>query len=298
VGDFPPMSPTVLLGLAFALATSITAVVAFLMKHRGAAAAPDIELRRPVRTSLALFRRKWYTLGILVAIGSWGLHVAALGLAPISLAQAVIAGGLVFLTVIADRVFGLQVTRREWIGVLCAAVGLTVLALTLDGTADSAHDDYTAATLGTYVAVAAGIGIGCALLSRRTPRGGPLLAVSAGLLWGASDVCIKALAAGLGSDFVGTLFHPLALVILSASLVGLTVSARSLQLGPPITVIALTTAAGNICTIMAGPVVFREPFPDGPGGVAMRLTAFALVIVAAVLTPPPAPAADGVPEAA
>lgn len=292
------MSPTVLLGLAFALATSITAVVGFLMKHRGAAAAPPIEARRPVRTSLALFGSGWYTLGMLVAIGSWGLHVAALGLAPISLAQAVIAGGLVFLTVTADRLFGLQVTRREWIGVLCAAAGLTALAATLDGAADSAHDDYAAGTLGAYVGAAAAIGVACAILSRRTPRGGPLLGVSAGLLWGASDVCIKALAGGLGSDVAGTVFHPLALVILSASLVGLTVSARSLQVGPPVTVIALTTAAGNICTIMAGPVVFREPFPDGPGGVAVRLAAFSLVIVAAVLTPPPAPAPDTVPEAA
>ena len=95
-----------------------------------------------MRSSLALFRSRWYTLGILVATGSWGFHVAALALAPISLVQSVIAGGLVLLTVVADRLFGFAVTRREWIGVALTAAGLAFLAATLDGTADSAHSDY------------------------------------------------------------------------------------------------------------------------------------------------------------
>jgi drug/metabolite transporter (DMT)-like permease len=290
------MSASVLLGLVFAVATALTAVIGFLMKHRGASAAPPIEARRPVRTSLALFRSRWYTLGILVAMGSWGFHVAALAFAPISIAQAVIAAGLVFLTVAADRIFGLEVSRREWIGVGLAAAGLAIIAATLDGAAESAHDDYGTATLLTYVGVAALVGIGAAVAATRTPTGGPLLGISAGLLWGASDVCIKALAGDLGSDPIGTVFHPLALVILVASLVGLTVSARSLQIGPPVTVIALTTVAANVCTILSGPVVFGEPFPDDPGGVALRVAAFGMVIAAAALTPPPAP--EPVPEPA
>lgn len=282
------MSATVLLGLVFALVTALTAVIALLMKHRGAVSAPAVEAKRPVRTSLALFRSKWYTLGMLVATGSWAFHVAALALAPISLAQAVIAGGLVFLTVLADRLFGLNVTRREVIGVVLAAAGLATLAATLDGEADAAHDQYGTGTLLTYVAVVIAIGVTTAVLARRTPHGGPLLGISAGCLWGASDVCIKALAGDLGSDPAGTLTHPLVIVIVGASLVGLTVSARSLQVGPPVGVIAMTTVAGNISTIVAGPVVFGEPFPDDAGGVLLRVLAFGLVIVAATLTPPPA----------
>lgn len=281
------MSPSVMLGLVFAVATALTSVIGFLMKHRGAVDAPDVDPARPVRSSLALFRSRWYTLGILVATGSWGFHVAALALAPISLGQAVIAGGLVFLTVVADRVFGLHVTRREWIGVAMAAAGLAVLAATLQGEADSAHNTYSAAVLGAYTGVAAGLGTGAALASRAIRHGGPLLGMSAGLLWGASDVAIKALTGHFGDGVWATLLNPFILVVIGASLVGLTVSARSLQVGPPIPVIAITAAAGNIVTIAAGPIVFREPFPDDPLGVIVRLGAFALVIVAAVLTPPP-----------
>jgi hypothetical protein len=89
-------------------------VVGFLYKHRGAVESPPVEWRRPVRTSLALFRSRWYVLGIGIATASWGFHVAALALAPISLVQSVIAGGLVLLTVVADRLLGFRVTRREW----------------------------------------------------------------------------------------------------------------------------------------------------------------------------------------
>ena len=71
------------------------------------------------------------------------------------------------------------------------------------------------------------------------------------------------------------------------SLVGLLVSARSLQLGKAVPVIAITSAAANISTIAAGPIVFGEPLPDDELGIVLRLLAFALVIGAAALTPPP-----------
>jgi hypothetical protein len=56
--------------------------------------------------------------------------------------------------------------------------------------------------------------------------------------------------------------------------------------------IALTSAAANLTTIAAGPIVFGEPMPSTQAGVVVRVLAFALVIAAAALTPPPR--ADGV----
>src|SRR5205809_2849846 len=145
------MSPSVQLGLALALATAFSSVVGFLYKHRGALESPAVELRRPVRTSLALFRSRWYVIGLIVATASWGLHVGALSLAPISLVQSVIAGGLVLLTVTADRLFAHQVTPREWVGVALAALGLAFLAATLGGTGRSAHSAYELARLVPWI---------------------------------------------------------------------------------------------------------------------------------------------------
>ncbi len=76
-------------------------------------------------------------------------------------------------------------------------------------------------------------------------------------------------------------------MIAACSAVGLIVSARSLQIGKAVPVIAVTSVAANALTIAAGPLVFAEPFPDQPLAVALRLAAFALVICAAALTPAP-----------
>ena len=157
-------------GLLLAVATALTSIVSFLYKHRGAVQAPDVEFRRPVRSTLVLFRSGPYTLGIGIALVSWGLHVGALGLAPISLVQAVIAGGLVFLTVLADRVFGFTVTRREWLGVALAAAGLAFLAATIEGSADSAHAEYEPLTIAIYIALLSGAGLAVAAFARGRPR--------------------------------------------------------------------------------------------------------------------------------
>src|SRR3954463_7763386 len=219
------MSLSVQIGLLFALATAVTSIVGFLLKYRGADESPAVTLRNPIKSSLALFGSRWYTIGIIVATASWGLHVAALSLAPISIVQSVIAGGLVLLTVIADRVFGYEVTRREWIGVGLTAVGLAFLAGTMHGTADSRHSAYDPSTLALYVGAAAGVGLLAAFAARRTMAGGPALALAAGLLWGASDVSIKALSHHLDQGAFGWI-HPLALVVLLASMGGLRVCPR------------------------------------------------------------------------
>jgi drug/metabolite transporter (DMT)-like permease len=292
------MSVSVQIGLLLSLATALASIVGFLYKHRGAVEAPDVEWRRPVHSSLVLFGSPWYTLGVIVATAGWGLHVAALALAPISLVQATIAGGLVMLTVIAEPLFGHKVSRREWIGVGLAALGLAFLAATLGEGADSAQSDYATATLAIFVAVVAGLGVGVAWFGRGGPRAGVLLGASAGLLWAASDTSIKALSGSLGDDLVWVLINPLALVILLASLLGLLVSASSLQIGPPVAVIAVTSVAANVTTILAGPVVFGDPLPDDTLGLAARIIAFVLVVSAAAMTPPPVDLEEELPQPA
>jgi drug/metabolite transporter (DMT)-like permease len=282
------LSASVAIGLLRAVATALASIVGFLYKHRGAVERPSVEWRRPILSTLMLFRSRWYTLGIVVAMAGWGFHVGALALAPISLVQATIAGGLVLLTAVADRFFAHRVTRREWIGVTLAAVGLAFLAATLEGSADSAHSDYESETLAVFVAIVLAAGVAVAIAGRSGPRAGVLFAASAGLLWAASDTAIKALSGELGeASWAAIVFSPLAALIALASFAGLLVSARSLQLGPAVPVIAVTSVAANTLTIAAGSIVFSDPMPDEMLGVIVRVLAFALVISAAALTPPP-----------
>ena len=173
--------------------------------------------------------------------------------------QTVIAGGLVLVTVLADRLFGHDVSRREWIGVALCAAGLAFLAATLEGTADSAHADYGGWELAAFVG-----GRPCSAVVRRAAgASGPALAVVG-----------RAPVGGLGHHDQGAERQdrrprrcrdraPVRVRDPILSLVGLLVSARSLQIGPAVPVIAITSATANALTIAAGPVVFGEPLPDG-----------------------------------
>lgn len=287
------MSLSVQIGLLMSVLTALFAVVGFLYKHRGAVASPPVEWEHPVKTSLALFRNRWYVLGIGIAIGSWGFHVAALALAPISLVQSVIAGGLVLLTVVADRMFAHSVTRREWIGVGLAALGLAFLAATIEGSAGSgSHSDYDPETLAIFLTVVATLAVTVAVVGQRTKRSGVALGAAAGLFWAVSDTAIKAQTGVLGENLVNVFIHPLVLIIIIASFVGLTVSAKSLQTGKAVPVIAMTTVAANALTILSGPVVFGDPVPEDTLGLIVRVSAFALVLGAAALTPAPVRAAE------
>ncbi|HMS71646.1 MAG TPA: hypothetical protein PKB03_01305 [Baekduia sp.] len=266
-----------------------------MYKERGAQGSPAVSLRHPVASTWALFQNRWWTIGIIVAVLAWVFHVAALALAPISLVQATIAGGLVLLTPLADRLFGHDVGEREWIGVGMVAIGLLMLVFTLSGTAEDAHDEFTESTLWLYVGGATVLAVlACAAVVAGPRWAGLGLGISCGLMWGASDVTIKAATSLLDDKGVLILLTPEAVIIAVLSLVGFIIGARSLQLGPAVAVIAATTAAANVLTIASGSIVFGEPLPDNGLALAGRMLGFGLVISGAVLTP--SPQVDGEPE--
>src|SRR6185312_2747808 len=117
--DLPPM--TLDLGIFLALACAFVANLGFFYKYRGAGEVPRVTVRHPLRSARDLFSSKWFALGMLIAAGSWGLHVAALALAPMSMVQVVLAAGVVLIAVMADRLFGFRVGRRQWVGLWLTA---------------------------------------------------------------------------------------------------------------------------------------------------------------------------------
>src|SRR5437588_8914599 len=135
---------TVDLGISLALLCALLANLGVLYKHRGANRAPDVDWRHPGRSAAGLFRSKWFAIGMGVAVAAWLLHVAAMALAPLSIVQAVVSGGLVLLAVLAERFFGFKVGGRQWIGVGCVGAGLSLLAITVPA-AGGAHSSYSLA---------------------------------------------------------------------------------------------------------------------------------------------------------
>ena len=291
---------TLALGILLALVCAFVANLGFFYKYRGANAAPDVQVRHPLRSARALFASKWFTLGMIIATGSWMLHVAALALAPMSVIQVSLAAGIVFIAVMADRMFGFEVGRRQWIGLCLTGVGLVMLGLTLPAM-HGAHSQFSQVAMISFEAGLFGLG---GLLIMGPRMGGPvehhgvMLGAASGILFGVSDTAIKALTGITGAHGVlALLISPWLTVAVLASIVAFYASARGLQDGDAVPVIAVTGTAANIAGIAGGIVVFGDPMAASPAGVVVQSLAFVLVIVACALMPAPVRAA-GVPVAA
>jgi len=275
------------IGLICSLLSALGTNLAFLFKHRGAVAAPDIDMHHPLRSTIDLFRSKWWCVGWGVAVVAFALHVAALTLAPISIGQAVLAGGLVFLAVLAERFFGFKLGRRQWIGIGVVAVSLALLTLTGGGGGE--QSGYSLAGMIVFEAIAVGIGLLLVLshLVERIPaQRGVLLGIAAGLGFGIADVAIKALSGDLDSGLVG-LLSPWSVIIVTAAIFSFFASARSLQIGDGVAVIAVTSVAANLTAIIAGLAVFGDELGDDALEIGVRIAAFVLILVGAALIPAP-----------
>ncbi|HTA32252.1 MAG TPA: hypothetical protein VK721_02415 [Solirubrobacteraceae bacterium] len=282
------------LGIFLALLCAFVANLGFFYKYRGANSVPKVDVKHPLRSAKQLYSSKWFTLGMIIATASWGLHVAALSLAPMSVVQVSLAAGVVFIAVMAERMFGFSVGRRQWLGLCLTAGGLVLLGLTLPAM-HGAHSHFSDVAMISFEAGLFGIG-GLLLMGPRmggpTEHHGMMLGASAGVLFGVSDTAIKALTGITGAHgLVGLVLSPWLAVAVLASIVAFYASARGLQDGEAVPVIAVTGTAANIAGIAGGIIVFGDPVAASPGGVALQALAFVLVIVAAALMPAPVRAA-------
>jgi drug/metabolite transporter (DMT)-like permease len=282
------------LGILLALACAFVANLGFFYKHRGANAVAKVQMRHPLRSARALYSSKWFALGMLIATASWGLHVAALALAPMSVIQVSLAAGMVFIAVMAERMFGFEVGRRQWIGLFLTAAGLAMLGLTLPAL-HGAHSQFSQAAMISFEAGLFGLG---GLLIMGPRMGGPvehhgvMLGAASGILFGVSDTAIKALTGITGAHgMLGLLLSPWLLVAVVASIVAFYASARGLQDGEAVPVIAVTGTAANIAGIAGGIIVFGDPMAGSALGITLQALAFILVVVASAMMPAPLRAA-------
>lgn len=272
------------IGIGLAAVVALMANLASLLKHRGCQHAQPVSISRPLTSLRSLAASPWFAAGWGLAALAWIVHVAALSLAPISIVQAVLAGGAVTLAVLSQRLFGDVVERRQWLALFLGGTGLALLAATLP----HFHGDHSSFSLagitsfeGGLVLLAAGLA-----LAHRTPRlaerRGILLAILAGLLFALAGIAVKALTGGAGG-------WPMI-----ASLVALTVACgalaqyaavAALQRGGAIETIGLMGVVANATQILGGILVFEDPLSPSPLGITLQITALAMVCLSALLLP-------------
>lgn len=261
-------------GLGLALLSAGCLNWGFLRQHGSVSALPPLSVRRPAASLRALFGNLRWLTGFFVGLAGWALYVAALRLAPLSLVQAVSAGGIGLLALLVERTTDVRLVRREWTGVAVAVAGLLLLGLSLTGAQSSGgHAPGRAVGLWILASVAAAglsAGPGASRLA-----GGAGFGLAAGILYAAGDVATKA-AVGGGAAVLFTVAvlgcHGLAFVAVQLGF----------QRGSALATAGVSTLATNALPIAAGTLLFSEAVPGGGPG-ALRLLAFAAVVAGAAL---------------
>lgn len=272
-------------GIALALVAALMANLASLFKHRGCQHVAPIQIRQPLRSARDLAASRWFAAGWGLAAAAWLVHVAALSMAPISLVQAVLAGGAVTLAVMSQRLFGDPVERRQWLALLLGGVGLALLIITVPHFRDS-HSDFAVGPIlgfeGGLALLAAGLALGHRS-ERLAARRGLLLAALAGILFALAGIAIKGLT-GAGGASIAVVVPWIGLIVVCGGLAQYA-AAAALQRGGAIETIGLMGLVANATQIAAGLVVFGDPLSTAPLGIALQTTAFAMVCLSALLLP-------------
>jgi drug/metabolite transporter (DMT)-like permease len=269
-------------GLTLAVLASVALNVSYLIQHVGSTKVARIDIRRPLAAMQGLLSSRLWLMGGVLGILGWGLHIGALTKAPLSLVQAFLVGGIALVTPLAVRVLRHRLTTGEIVGMTLMAAAL--LMLTLGRGRVGVHSSFHSWGLAAYLLIACGAGASLLLVHKRRAQA---LGLAGGVLYGAGDVAIKALT-GIGrtDGAVGVIASPWLYAAIVASVGAFFCFQRGLQSRNALPVIALMTAGTNVVSIVGGLTVFGDPLGHRAWRVALHLTGFALVAVAAWLLAP------------
>ena len=274
---------TIAAGLGLALGSAFALNWGFFRQHAAASGLPPLSLRTPLRSLRSLFTNLSWLTGFLVGIAGWAFYVAALALAPLSLVQAVSAGGVGILAALVHK-GGVRVSRSHWSAVGVAVGGLALLGVSLTGGADAAAHA-SPASVGVALVACAAIAAPAALRGPWVSRAAAL-GIAAGVLYGAGDIATK------GATFGGAwlVLVPVVLLAHGAAFVALQFG---FQRGGALPSAGTATLLTNALPILAGITLFHERVPGGVLG-ALRVLAFGLVVAGAALLSAPLEEGDRV----
>lgn len=259
-------------GLTCSLASACALNWGWVAQHGAASTLPALTIRRPLVSLRLLFGDRRWLIGFGAGIGGWVFYVAALALAPLSLVQAVSAGGIGILALLVQRASDTPLARREWLAVAVSITGLVLLGASLVGGSNSGQSS-------TWVAVLAWLGLSAVAAALAAGPLAPLIAggaglgLAAGILYAAGDLATKA-AVG------GGLWLALVPAVLAAHGLAFVCLQLGFQRGGALATAGASTLLTNALPIAGGIALFHERVPGGALG-AVRLAAFALVVVGA-----------------
>ncbi|MGH3492850.1 MAG: DMT family transporter [Sciscionella sp.] len=272
-----------MLGVVFAVLAALANATASVLQRRAARTEP-VGNAFSVRLLFTLVRRPVWIAGILTVFTGFLLQVLALDNGSIALVQPILVMELPFTLVLASRLLGGTLHRREWLAVLGMSAGLAVLLGTL---APGGGDPRATPLLDWVLGLLVTLALVATLVTLGTRARGAaktaLLGAAAGVCFGTVAVLVKAVSAVFPSGILGVLstwqtyavlvLGPVSFVLLQHVLA----SGRLVASQPPMTL------ANPLVAMVWGVALLGEHVREGPwliGGAvgAVLITAATLLL--------------------
>jgi drug/metabolite transporter (DMT)-like permease len=265
---------TLLAGFVLALGAACAYDSGYALQAFEARRAPAAEAMRPALL-LHLARRPIWLAAIGLAIVGWVLQLLALGKAPLTLVQPVLALGLFLLLALGVRFLGERVGPREWAAVAVIVVAVGLIAFAAPEEAGTVPRD--AGLVVALVALLVIMMVPFAINPRAIPPVA-LLVLSAGAADGLAAFVTKIVSeeTSAGRWGLGALWAAGAGL---AVLVGLLSESTALQRAAATRVAPAVLVLQIVIPVVLAPLVGGESWAETPGGGAVLGVALALLSV-------------------
>jgi len=274
------MSFAIWLGIGAAGVCALVGNLAAIWKYKAVQDLPSIQLSRPWYSACQLFSSRPWVIGFSLAFVGFAFNAAALFLAPLSLVKPVLAGGIVLLAVVAERMLGVKPGPKQLLALFLAGGGLVLFAVTSEHTA---HVSYSGQGLRWFELSAVIVAVFAVLGGGTKPA--LFLGFSAGVLMGAADAAVKQ----MGNTSFEQWFEGPAFYALLGALAALLIASKALQVGEAIGTVAIMGVVSNATSTLAGYVVFGDHLPQGAWQTALHLAAVCMLLLGVLLVPGPIP---------
>jgi multidrug transporter EmrE-like cation transporter len=218
----------------------------------------------------AFVRDPWWVTGVVLQIVGYGLYLAALRGAPLSVVHTALNGGIVLFVVLAVFGLGERVRGLEWLGVAAVVAGMVALGVSLSTTTESTQAPHGTRVFSLSLLIVAAL----ALPLDRAPGRAIGLSVASGVTLGLSGIFAKELANA--PSLAAALTSMDLLLTLAANIVGFALMQGALQAGRGVVIVPIFSVLSNLVPIVGGILVFGEPMSGD--GVAGLLRPLAIVL--------------------
>jgi len=263
--------PSIIAALAAAVSFAFAAV---LQQESTQSVSEDKSLSVGLLTEL-LRRRQWLAGGACMLAG-FGLQALALAYGPVALVQPIVVTELAFAIPFGILRRHRRAGRREWAGIACVMVGVSVFLLAASpgsGIQEPDGESWLASLIPVGAAALVAVIVGA---TRKGPRRAMFLGAAAGLSFGVLSVLTKAVTHLLSTDVARAFVTWQVYAAIGVGIAALVVSQSAYQAGPLAYSMPFVGVLEPLVAVVIGDTVLGEQVRLSPGLFASEMLAAAI----------------------